>query len=284
MEAPALDWYGQVLVRVGTPSGDVMLGDTDQYAALGTVGNSGRLGLDLKTGRIDVIRPMDHDHRDMTTHHVVLDVNEGGDALITRRTAYYGMDHARFTKEYAEKTPEELRRSYEEIVSAVSRTAVAVTPRTVFAETYPACEEYTVRVPSYAVRQGDLLSMELPTVIQGLGFVSSDERVNPLYRDTERTMRGTLEVVLPAGAWEIVQMPAGNRSFDLSGLGTIEMSASLEQTSPERAGTGSRMRFRHEQRIENRAGFLAPEGFPDLLAIHRVLSHPGFRTLVVRMR
>jgi hypothetical protein len=63
------------------------------------------------------------------------------------------------------------------------------------------------------------------------------------------------------------------------GLGKIDVTTSVVPAG----GSPERLHFRMEQLIENRPGFLLPEHYYDLLTVHRALSHPSMRTLVVRM-
>ncbi|MCU0576679.1 MAG: DUF3857 domain-containing protein, partial [Desulfobacterota bacterium] len=138
LESPAMEWYAAVLVKIRTGKGEVYLGDTDQYSALGAVAGSGSLGLNLTTGEFETIQATSEQFKDRTDYQVSIDLNADGDAVVTNRRTYFGMDHARFSRDHAEMTPEEQRRRYQEIVSSVSRAAVATGPWTVSTDRYPA--------------------------------------------------------------------------------------------------------------------------------------------------
>jgi hypothetical protein len=125
-EYPASDWFASVLVKVVASQGKtVILGDTDQYAELGTVSSSGTAALNLSSGLLEPIEPSEPSLKDRGETRYLVDLSPNGDALITIKRSYYGAAHAAFRKDYLEMSPEERRRRFQEITSSVSRSAVA---------------------------------------------------------------------------------------------------------------------------------------------------------------
>ena len=163
----AAAWFTSVLVKVELPQGQITLGDTDQYAALGTVSSFGKYALNVSSGEFETIRASGKIFEDKTETGIKLDLSPSGDAIITYQRNYYGTAHAMFCRDYLEMSPEERRRRFQDIMSSVSRSAIAMSPYNVSYTTYPATEEFIVSVPGYAVRQGELLFLEIPGLTQG---------------------------------------------------------------------------------------------------------------------
>ncbi|HPI94033.1 MAG TPA: DUF3857 domain-containing protein [Deltaproteobacteria bacterium] len=284
MDFPSIEWFSAVLVKIRTTQGDVYLGDTDQYTALGAVANDGNLGLNLHTGGMETIRAATPRLKDATDHRISIDLDAQGSALVTHRRTFYGMDAARFSRNYDEMTPEERRRRYQEIVSSESRSAEPVSPYNVSTGQYPVVEEYTVRIPSYAILQGDLMTLGVPSLSRGISYVLSDDRSNPLYRGVNRAGHSTVEILLPEGVADILRHPPLQETVDLVGMGEVRSSTSIVRPSPDAGGHPGRIRILMEQTIESREGIIPPERYVELLAAHRVLSHPEMRAVVVRLK
>ncbi len=278
VEFPSLEWFSTVLVKIGTSRGPVYLGDTDQYAVLGTVANQGKTGLNLSTNKIETIDVRNGEYRDRTNYHVTIDLDAQGDALVTHRRTYHGMDCAGFLKDYRELTPEELRRRYQEIVTSTSRSAVARGPYDVSGGPHPVIEEFTVSIPAYAVRQGEFMTLELPALTRGLSFVAGDERINPLYLASSRKHHIVVEVTLPEGT-EVVRQPPEQRVFASEGMGRITLTT-RSALEPVHDGQPGRAVIRVEQMVENMPGFMLPDRYVELLSLHRALSSPAMRTIV----
>jgi len=282
VEFPAADWFLSVLVKVETPHGQIILGDTDQYAALGTVSSFGNPALNLTSGEIETIRAAGQQFEEKSESSITIDLSPSGDANITQLRKHYGIGYAMFCKDYLEMSPEERNRRFQEIVSSVSKAAVATSPYKVSCDVYPATEEFSVSVPGYAVRQGEHLSLELPGITRSVAGVSGDERNNPLYRDSFIKQDTKIEVLLPEGVKAVELSPPEMKRFQLPGSSELVTSRRIVDTDTGNTAKG-RMRFIVEQRSDIKPSFIFPDKYPDLLDIQRAASHPGMRTIVVRM-
>jgi len=279
---PAPEVFDKVLVRVKTDTGSVLLGDTDQYAALGSTFASGSMAVVAATGAVETLSAAGEIYEDRVEESITIDLGPQGDATIRIHRSRYGMDSARFRKDYQEMTPEEQKRRFQEIVSSVSRAAVPLGPYTVTADAYPVIEDFTVSVPGYAVRQKDRLTLDLPGIMRALSGVTGDERFNPLLRDTFVRRSEKVEVVLPAGVRSIEAMPPESLRFDVAGAGEITSRTTVVPPNENKEQPG-RMRLVVEQRVDLKPLLVLPEGYDSLLEIHRAISHPRMRTVAVRM-
>jgi hypothetical protein len=185
-----------------------------------------------------------------------------------------------FCKDYLEMSPEERNRRFQEIVSSVSRAAVATSRYKVSCDVYPATEEFSVSVPGYAVRQGEHLSLELPGITRSVAGVSGETRNNPLYRDSFIKQDTKIEVLLPEGVKAVELSPPEMKRFQLPGSSELITSTRIVDTGNTAKG---RMRIIVEQFSDIKPSFVFPDKYPDLLDIHRAASYPGLRTIVVRM-
>ena len=179
--------------------------------------------------------------------------------------------------------PEEQRRRFQEIVSSISKAAVAESPYMVSCDSYPAVEEFTVSVPSYAVRQDDRLSLFMPGIAASVAGVTGDERFNPLYRDYPTHATVTVEVLLPEGVRSIEAMPPESVRYHVPGSGDITLETKVVSPPSDNSGQPGRTRIVVVQHMDLKPVLLMPDEYPALLDIQQSLSHPRMRTLMVRM-
>jgi transglutaminase-like putative cysteine protease len=278
-EFPALEWFSSVLVRVKTEKGYVYLGDTDQYAPLGSTPSSGKPGLVLNTGKLETVRARGPEYEDKIEENLSIDLSANGDATMRVHWSRYGMEYAWFVKDYREMPPEEKRRRFQEIVSSISKAAVPLSPYSVSMDAHPTQEDFTVSIPGYAVRQDDRLSLDLIGLVRAVAGVISDERSNPLYRDSFTQRHEKVEVLLPEGVKSIEMMPPRSVQYSLPGSGIITLETKVIPAS----GTQPRMRVAVEQTVDLKPAVFLPEDYPKLLEIHRAISHPGTRMILARM-
>ena len=283
LEFPAHQWFNVVLVRIKTGHGYIYLGDTDQYAALGTAPASGIPALVTGSGTIETIRALSEDYENRGEDSFSIELKQNGDALIRKKRLIYGTGYGSFRKGYKEMPPEEQRRRFQEIVSSISKAAVAESPYMVSCDTYPAVEEFTVSVPSYAVRQDDRLSLFIPGIAASVAGVTGDERFNPLYRDYPTHSIMTVEVLLPEGVRSIEAMPPESVRYHMPGSGDITLETKVVSPPSDNSDHPGRTRIVVVQRMDLKPMLLMPDEYPALLDIQSSLSHPRMRTLMVRM-
>ncbi len=144
------------LVRVAVDGQDYYLNDTDQYAELGTTSYDGKLAIDLASKSFETIRAAANcqDRRE-TVYHLLVGADGKTRLGISRR--YYGTEYNAKHRFFAELPPEEKRRYFQEIVSAVSQGARPVEDLVTKFDAYPGVEEFTVEIDNYSVVDGKYL-------------------------------------------------------------------------------------------------------------------------------
>lgn len=192
------DWrlFTTMLVAVPLGSKTIHLGDTDQYAPLGGARHAWRLGMDLEARSLGPIA-VEPSFEDRTQYDFVIRLRDNGDATIRQTRWYGGMDYARMNKLFAEMPPEKAKRYFQEAVAKVSQGASLVGKPLVDFENYPGRVEFEVQVERYAVLDERFLYLGLPRTLDGLFWLRSDTRENPLDFDERRQHRITTLVALP---------------------------------------------------------------------------------------
>jgi len=278
-EHPSSDWLVSVLVKVVTGQGrEIILGNTDQYAQLGTVATALNPAINVSKGQIEPLRPSGPELEDRGETRITIDLSATGDALLTYKRTYYGMGHASFCKDYFEMSPEERRRRFQEITSSISRSAIAVGPYKASCDTYPSRDEFSVSVPRYAIRDGNVLSLEVPSISRSIAGVNSEDRSNPLYRDAFVKGKLDIEILLPEGAQGIELRPPEAKRLALPGSSELVISTRIVPSM-----LGSRTGIVIQQQTDIRPCLVLPGEYPGLLEMHNALANPGMRTVVVRM-
>jgi hypothetical protein len=272
--APCLFQY--VLVRVETDKGYIYLNDTDQYARLGSTPNRGYPVLILKSGETKTVDISGADLKDKTCTSFSITLSGDGDAIIKRTRKVYGMDFASFHRQFAEMTPEELKRHNQELVASVSQSAVPHGEYLVDYDVYPGIEEFSVKVKNYAILQDDYLYMKLPGIASGIRGTESGSRENPLYRDLAIKDFTNIEVVMPANAYSIRIKPAGSFLFEFGEYGRISIKSDVSYIKP--------MCLNVRQDIDIDPVIVASEDYPRFLEASRILGRPETEMLVLKMK
>ena len=138
------------LVRVMVDGQPYYLNDTDQYSQPGTTAHAGRLGMVLASRSIEEIKPAKNceDHSD-TVYTVMLAKDGQAQIGVTRR--YFGNEYNAKNHYFSELPPEERRRYFQEVVSAVAQGARPAGDLATKFDRYPGIEQYSVTVDHFAV-------------------------------------------------------------------------------------------------------------------------------------
>lgn len=273
---PATSLFVSLLVRVSTPSGDISIGDTDQYAPLGATVHAGMYGLTLSSMAWETITVPSAEIGNKTETRVLMRVNASGDASVTFRKTYFGSSATSFIRAALEMTPEEKRRAFEEIVTSVSRSALATSPRVISVDRYPPSEEFSLEIKGYAGKSGDVMTVRIPWLMRALPLVSSEERVHPLFTGPPREAVVNIEIELPEETQEVVSMPMGAYAAAPAGTVSVSMEGMLE-------GEGSGRKVVISQRVSTKPGTVWPDRYPELVSTHKALSAADASLVVVRL-
>ena len=276
LETPQPFAFPEVLVRVRVGREEILLGDTDQYAALGATPHDGQPGLDLARGRVVTLRATPG-HEERTAVFFGVHPAADGSALITVTNLYYGMAQAAFRRETDECTSEERRRHFQELVSDLSQNATPVGDYVTQTATYPAQEIYTVKAAHFAPIQRSLQSCLLPVVGANLNTdkislpgVRADSRAAPLL--WEHFVRAHIcTTFFPSPEFSSAQLTPPDLHWRApAGGGRVDCTTRTEKGA-----------LTIEREWNLAPAVIAPRRYGDLLDLNRHLTHPERTTLVL---
>jgi transglutaminase-like putative cysteine protease len=266
--APSPRDFRAVLVRVRLDDRNVYLNDTDEYAALGAAAHDGCYGLGLGAGKLFTIRAWP-EMADRTDADYDVNVQANGDAVIRKRTNYYGSGYAAARKRFAEMVPEERRRYFQEAVAQIAQAATAEGELETAFDSYPGVEQFTVRVPHYAVRADGYLYLTMPASLQDVLGFRSETRDNPIFWSSPRRIAIRAALTLPQEFATLALQPP-----------------EVEWKAPQSAGVIRILSDRAkepnviEQTVNLLPAIIPAMDYDDLLHIQRLLSHPSARTIL----
>jgi transglutaminase-like putative cysteine protease len=211
------------LVRVTVEGAAYYLNDTDQYAKLGSTSFDSRLGVVLSSQASEVIHALRGCENKIETDYTLAPDNTGRTRLsVTRR--YYGADFNEKNRYFSELPPEERRRYFQEIVSALAQGARAVGDLTTRFDSYPGLEQFTADVDNYSVLDGNYFYFDLPFT-PSLFPVGADRRALPLFISRGSDYAVRTEIELPPGFHRVVMAP-GSETLDApDGSGTAKITS-----------------------------------------------------------
>ncbi|MDA0991619.1 MAG: DUF3857 and transglutaminase domain-containing protein, partial [Verrucomicrobia bacterium] len=286
-DAPLQDVFSRVLVRVwhkrlGIAANHyVYLGDTDQYAAIGASTHARNWALELPGGAITAIEPA-RENRKETDYAIRLSPNGDAVMMVTRR--YYGEAFGQENRRFAEMRPEERDRYFQELVADLAQSAEPVSVLTTDFSGYPGWVRFSVRIPSYAVCDGNLMYLTLPTSLERLLTLRADTRSLPLFLASERHDQETLTILYPDG-YEPVALPPEVRVQDLAGLDASvhvdDGQLGGQLTSPDEARHRSLVITFDTTQVPS---IVPTSDYPALLRMDRDLSHQRARMVVLEKR
>lgn len=263
------DFFDTVLVAVtGDDKKTIYLGDSGQYAEPGTLAHNGQPAIDLKNRRLEIPQAGLSDSVDTG---FMIRLSENGDAGLTKKVIFTGAEFEKFHEQFAQFTPEDRRRIHQTLLNRLSQSAEASGElKTSFS--YPGQLEFSSRLPSYAVREGDRIYLNLPEGLDNLLNLKASRRENAFYIEKPVCQTFFYEIVLPEG-WEPVLTPAAARVELPAEAGTVEIKISRE--------SGKLFIL---QQAQLNAAIIPPGEYNKLLKLNDLLTGPSAKTILLRKK
>ena len=272
LSVPQRNLFNHLLVKLTDQDQTVYLNETDQYSAPGCSPFNGRTMLDM-TGEVSTIS-LPQNKKDKSIIEFSISLNENGDAQLTAKRSYYGMEFASKNKMYSELPPEELRRHFMELTAPISQAAEAVGELKTDFSAYPGTREFTVNVPRFAVRSGKHLYVTLPPGMSSPISLRSDSRDQAIYFASPTDKTVIYNITLPAGTKNIDLLPPEIDWQGPAGIGSIQFTQKIDETGRHITLT---------QKVDFNPAVVRPESYPTLLQINRRLKHPSTRTILIEL-
>jgi transglutaminase-like putative cysteine protease len=256
------------LVRVSVEGQDYYLNDTDQYSQLGSTPFDSRLAIDLATKGTQIIHAAKNcqDRRETVYG---LSVGDDGKTQVRITRHYYGTEYNGKHRFFAELPPEERRRYFQEIVSAVAQGARPVGELVTKFDTYPGLEEFTVQVDNYSVVDGKYLYFDLPFT-PSLFPVGADRRSLPLFVAGRAQSTVRTEIELPQKFKQRVIFPQ-NESLNVPDGGGKAL-----VTSEDSAG-----KYVITHLFETSPAVIDPKDYASMLRIESTLGRKSSRVFLL---
>jgi transglutaminase-like putative cysteine protease len=218
---PQSNIFDKVLVLVIYKKQNIYLNDTNQYAELGTTSSGDSTALFCSSGKVGkiTIDPKKENRSDVAYS---IRLSKEGKAVITIKRSFYGVNYEYWKKKYAEMPVEEKSRYFQELVAAVSQSAVPAKKLTTDFSKYPGTEEFSVSIDNFAVIEKQYLYIKLPGSLKSVLGVFPDIRENPfLFNHAKKTTRSYLLNLPEEYANKIPIAPNSNTWTLPSNAGTI---------------------------------------------------------------
>ncbi|MDR3378620.1 MAG: DUF3857 domain-containing protein [Verrucomicrobiae bacterium] len=256
------------LVRVMVAGQPYYLNDTDQYAQPGTTAHAGRLALLLAGRNFEVIQPAKGCEAKSETAYT-LKLNRSGQAEIGVTRRFFGTEYNGKNRYFSELPPEERRRYYQQVVSAVAQGARPAGDLVTKFDSYPGIEQFTVTVDHYAVVDGKYLYFDLPFTAS-LFPAGADARVLPLFVNYTSQNRISAELTLPPEFPKLVIAPAGKK-LQAANAGTARVTV---------ASAGGKFSFTQE--LEITPAIVAPADYGKLLQAESALREKSAKAFLLQ--
>ena len=269
---PAPDFFPEVLVRVQDKQGEFWFNDQDQYSHLGSCAYDGMLAYSLQKKRFFRIS-LPESENSLSSKLVTIDLQPDGSAQIAYRITYRGENYAECNKFYTELTPEERRRHYQSMLSALSQSATAVTDLKTEFHIYPGVLRFTAKVADFAVVSDDFYYFEFPEDFRRLLRPWGDERIEPLYWPSR--VRQQIELV--------IRLPSTYRTLELCPQDYSWRSPSkLGNICIRRLKTASKNELRFMLEADLGAEIIDADKYDEILEVNRRLAQPASRNVLLK--
>ncbi|MCC7300765.1 MAG: DUF3858 domain-containing protein, partial [Verrucomicrobia bacterium] len=261
--------FNTLLVEViGDRKEPVYLGDTGQYAEIGTLAHNNQPAIDLNTGKLENPRS---GTGDAIETEFTINLSETGRAELTKKTTFSGIEFEPFHEQFAQFTPEERRRAHQSLLSQISQSAEAAGDMETSFD-HPGHIQFAAVLPAYAVRDGDQMYFTLPEGLNGLLNLKTSRRENPFYIGKPLNRAFRYKIVIPEG-WEAVLLPASSRTELPAGAGRVDVNVT--------ARGGQIIVVQQAQLNES---IIPACDYARLVAVNDGLTAPSARTILLRKK
>lgn len=264
--------FPQLLLRVEHEGRTIWFNDTDEYAELGSCSVEGAGGITLKGQPLQVAVQTAYQNNREDHYHVT--INEDGSAILTQLTIHHGTSHAEQKKFYAELTPEERRRHYQELLAGISQSAVAAGELETDFSSYPGRRQFSAHIADYAIVQEPFLYLRLPMSLAGILRQHTDHRQHPILWQDYRGLDISVAISFPNAFSNLLLSPQEYTWHFPSSSGIL----SFRSERP----ADNQLRFR--VRGDLPATLVPASDYPEMLDMSRLLSHPSSRTLLMKRK
>lgn len=269
---PQRDYFNTPLVRIRLMNQWIYLNGSTQYAKIEASPWDNRFVL-TETGHIELV-DISSEFENQTSSLTNLELDEEGNARIHLTHFFYGTAFEGFHKKIAELPPEERNRYFQELVSSVSQSAKAEGDLVTDYESYPARQQFSVKAEHYAVRDGDLLYLNVPLNLASLLPYTLAERTEPILRNHYQRLSQTCIIDLPKG-YEPSILPSDYHWEAPANGGHIQIETVYDPSTQQIHIFAS---------ADLNPTIIPVEEYSKLLKAHQDLAHRKMRTILLKRK
>ncbi len=261
--------FNTILVAVTSDKKEtIYLGDSGQYAALGTLAHAVRPAINLKTGKLEIQQAR---FPDTVETGITMNIAENGDVALSKMVEFSGTEFEKFHERFTQFTPEERRRAHQDMLSQISQSAEASGELTT-SFTHPGRLQFAADMPAYAARDENHLYFNLPEGLGNLLNLQASRRESPFYIEKPVHRAFRYEITLPKN-WEPSLVPASFRTELPAGAGVVDVRVSAENE-----------KIIITQQAQINAAIIPPGDYDKLLELNNRLTEPSARAILLRKR
>ncbi len=267
---PQLQTFNTPIVRVKYLDQWLYIDPWNQYSKIGTTEKNNYFVL-TKTGEIEKI-DLENSLDNLRNQIVQIKIDENGDAEINSATFYQGTNYGKFRKYNEELTPEERSRYFQKLVKGISQSAVADSELISEYTTYPALEQFSVKVDKFAVKDDNLIYFSLPHNFANVIPYTIAEREQPVLQNQYIKSTSTTIVQLPAG-YEPSVFPKKYEWIGPEKSGSIFITSKYDKAKNQLEMYVS---------IDLKPAIIPVEKYGDLLNVRKNLADPKMSTFILK--
>ena len=183
------------------------IGTESHYAPLGPSIHADADYFEPETGCFGVVTVPEPSFEDANEETSEIIVRENGAVDITNEALTYGSGVGAFRKTYAEMLPEIRSRRYQQMLGAVAQAASATSELETDVDGYPARRKFSCYVPDYATVAGDVITLQVPSLMSSLPTIAGERRRTPFAVAATDRGSDTVVVRFPEGYTTVEHLP-----------------------------------------------------------------------------
>lgn len=293
--------YSIPLVQIKTDPSDwrndpvIYLGDTNNYAHLGTTSYDEHIALNMTKTLImhksmtyadipSIWMETAYGDTTQTTKTRTVNINLDGSAQTHTETIYEGTAYNRLNQTYSQMQPEDRRRHELDLVNNEMQGASLLGAYSVQHKRYPGSTTLAISAPSYATRDGKIMTIPVKELPKRLFPLRGKTRTAPIFLSDGYNTTTVTTWFLPKETKRILMKPESYRweirPIPHSDSPWMQLSISWEE---ERDPFTGLILLTCTMTYEPTSGVVQPIFYPTLLEMNRLLAHPAMANIVIEL-
>lgn len=195
------------LLPFGRETTTYYIGTENEFTPIGASAYAGSNYFDPQTEMFDVVTSITNEYYSFSCSETKLTVSENGAVDFDIDSKVWGPGVGTFRKQYEEMLPEDRSRHHQELLGGISQAASATGELVTDTKSYPARRAFSCHVPSFAIVEGDMITVTLPDFYEPLFPLTGVVRDTPICLNAIEGERVAYSVTFPEGYTEVEHLP-----------------------------------------------------------------------------